>query len=306
MSRGHGKVILFGEHAVVHGRSALAAALDRGAVAHAEPATRCSLRVDPWGFEVELGVAPADPQLVDLERALRGLLGACRVPPQRGLCVRARVELPPAAGLGASAALAVAVVRAVGRALGQSRSAAEIIEVVRPWESVFHGNPSGVDSFLATHGGLVRFRKGQGGTVVRSNAPLHLVVGHSGQSGTKRMVDAVARRLERQPADTQAAFDEIASLAQAGEKALVAGDLTQLGSLMDSNQQALRRLGVSTPKLDTMCQAARQAGALGAKLTGGGGGGCMVALAESKRRAREIAAPLLRFSQAVLVTEVSA
>ena len=288
----HGKVILFGEHAVVHGVPAIAVGIDRGARALATPsATPSTLRVAGWNITATEGAVETP-----LDRAFNGVLTATRsagvvVP---GVHVEAEADLPPGGGLGCSAALGVAV----ARALDSGATGEEIAKRADAWERVFHGNPSGIDAAVSALGGCVRFQRNQSNdgtgpkiSRVRIPSPVHLCIGNSGQiSSTKSMVEAVARLKERRPETTQKAFDAIHTLVKNAELALIDGDRKALGQLLDLNQMLLAGLFVSTPDIETMCGAARSAGALGAKLTGAGGGGCVVALVDGPETAQSVLA----------------
>ena len=276
-----GKVILFGEHAVVYGVPAIAVGIDRGAWAKViGPATGSStLYARGWNIRV----TEAEAEEVPLARALRDVLAVTRAALPEGalppaVSVEAESDLPPGGGLGCSAAVGVAV----ARALDPKASPEVIAERVMAWERVFHGNPSGIDGAVAAMGGCVLFKRGVGITRVELGVPLRLCVGHSGQaSSTKSMVEAVARLRERRPEIAQKTFDAIDTLVRNAKLALAAGDITAVGQLLDLNQMLLSGLFVSTPEIEQMCGAARAAGALGAKLTGAGGGGCVVALVPS-------------------------
>lgn len=280
-SFGGGKVILFGEHGVVHGHPALAAGLSRGVVAEAALADRDELLASPWGVEVAADAASEEP----LARAMAAVLTGYpqgRAPAR----VRAEVSLPGGAGLGCSAALGVAVVAALDELYGVERTPEERGAYSLAWEHVFHGNPSGVDNTMAAVGGVAIYRRGEPLEAVRPRRPLVLVVGNSGESSsTKTMVEDVARQLAGEPERVEKVFSGMASLVQNGRLAIEAGDLSSLGQLMDLNQALLSSLLLSTTKLEAMCRAAREAGALGAKLTGAGGGGCTIALAEDEAKA---------------------
>lgn len=278
-SRGHacGKVILLGEHAVVYGIPALAVGIDRGARAVASPQERgpCRLRVAGWNITVR-----DNEDGHDLARAFRVLLDAVRDdrPDLTPMAVEVEADLPPGGGLGCSAAMGVAIARAVDPTATDDATQ----ERAMAWERVFHGNPSGVDAAMSARGGCAFFRKGEPLERVRVRGNLHLCVGSTGiASSTKTMVDAVARLRARRPEVTAKAFEGIRVLVQNARLALEAGDRFAVGKLMDLNQMLLGGLFVSSPEIEQMCGSAREAGALGAKLTGAGGGGSVVALVPS-------------------------
>ena len=198
----------------------------------------------------------------------------------RGFAIRVRSALPRAMGLGSSAAFAVAIVRAFDRLLGLSLGDERVNEIAFDCEKLAHGNPSGVDNTLATFGRPMLFCKGETFQVeeleLQGQPPIVIASGH--QPGvTHEQVAGVRARYEAQPAAFAAIFDQIDGLSIAGAKALVAGDYAELGQLMNICHGLLNALGVSTPELERMVEIARDAGAAGAKLTGAGGGGSIVA-----------------------------
>ena len=291
---GHGKLILLGEHSVVHGRPAIAAALPRGAEAETQPAASARLAVEPWGVAFAADAEQSDPDHERLRRAFCALLDRYPEPPR--LAVRVKLSLPGSAGLGGSAALSVAIVRALDAALGIDRSDPEVADLALAAERVFHGNPSGIDSTMAACGGVALYRKGRPLEPIAVARALTLVVGHSGEPGkTHDTVASVGRQLKAEPARVEPIFDEIERLVLSARGALERGEPQQLGPLMARNQELLAALLLSTPRLDAMCRAAASAGALGAKLTGGGGGGCMIALCAD----RSAAAPVQRALEAL-------
>lgn len=281
---GRGKVILLGEHAVVYGRPALAAGIERGVRARVAAPGEMRLAIQPWGREVVPGVEDDE-----LSRAFAAVIAE-----QRGAVparIDVEVELPAGAGLGCSAALGVAVVRALAQAAGEAPADEEVARRALAWERVFHGNPSGVDNTMAAHGGVAVYRKGEPLEPIRPKKPLRLVIGDSGESASTRvMVESVARQHERDRPRTEKTLDAITALVQNAKLAIEDGDIRALGQLMDMNQLLLGSLMLSTEALEEMCAAAREAGAAGAKLTGSGGGGCMIALVaddEAGQRVRE-------------------
>ena len=298
MGFGRGKVILLGEHAVVHGCPAIAVGIERGVAASARIAARDLLRLSPWGLALEPNPEGAEP----LERAFAAALAL--YPERPRLEVSAEVELPAGAGLGCSAAIGVAGLDAIDDALGLERSRTELAEAALAWEKIFHGNPSGIDNAMSAVGGVALYRRGEPLEPLRSNKTLHLVVGYSGESSsTKEMVASVARQLEDEPTRVRKAFDGIEVLVRNAKLAIEAGDHVALGQLLDLNHGILSSLMLCTTKLDEMCRRARDAGALGAKMTGAGGGGCMFALAAKRDQALRLQEAL---GEDAFVAEVSA
>lgn len=284
---GGGKIILVGEHAVVHGAPAIAVGIGRGVSSIAHPADRDSLQIEPWGKTWRPNAESEDP----LERAFERILSRYADRPPLRFVVR--VALPPGAGLGCSAAIGVSLIDALDKALGVLRSRAELGSLALEWERFFHGDPSGIDNLAAALGGLICFQRSSPPRSISPKSSFYLVVAHSGQrSSTKEMVARVSRQLEQRPDWARSVLDEVNTLALRAETAIRNGDLSALGSVLDRNHAILRSLNLSTPRLEGLCQAARSAGALGAKITGAGGGGCMVALATGAEQASRIASAL--------------
>lgn len=273
--RASGKVILLGEHAVVYGVPAIAVGIDRGARASAAPLIGGEAGASHLYLQgLDVPILDTDEER-DLGRAFRAILDATLGPARRPMRVDASAELPPGGGLGCSAALGVAI----ARALDPAASIDVVRERAMAWERIFHGNPSGIDTAVAAHGGFVYFQRGAPLEVLEVRGGLELCIGHSGvASSTKSMVEAVARLRERKPDMVEKAWAGIQSLVRNARLAIEAQDRIGLGRLMDLNQMILSGLFLSSPEIEHMCSLARESGALGAKLTGAGGGGCVVAL----------------------------
>jgi hydroxymethylglutaryl-CoA reductase len=274
MGTAAGKVILLGEHAAVYGRHALALPIEGAVTATVQEAASLALEVPDWRLSREI-LQDADGIDAAVHRILENL-GITR----QGFMIRVRSALPRAMGLGSSAAFAVAIVRAFDRLLGLSLGDDRVNEIAFDCEKLAHGNPSGVDNTLATFARPMLFCRDESFHVeeleLEQRPPIVIACGHQPGS-TREQVAGVRARYEAQPEAYTAIFDQVDALSVAGAKALVDGDYAELGQLMDICQGLLNALGVSTPELERMVGIARNAGAAGAKLTGAGGGGSIVA-----------------------------
>ena len=228
--------------------------------------------------------ADADPDAQEpLGRAYAAILQALDV--HESVAVDVAIHIPLGAGLGSSAAMAAAAARAVQTM--RELPAVHVERAVAASEAVFHGNASGVDQAAALRGGLLRFRKPDVIRPLTVPGPL-TVLGCVAAPGapTAEMVARVAALVESTPDVASRIFDAIEALTNRAEKALAAGDPETLGGLMNTCHGLLGALGVTTDELDVACRAARQTGAFGAKMTGAGGGGCVIAVAPADAEAR--------------------
>ncbi len=283
-----GKLILFGEHAVVDGQPAIACTLDRGirvAVSSRETSDGPVLRSTNAMLPTRCKPDPNGEGPERLREALRVLAEMCG-PETKKLHFSVDGAIPAGAGLGSSAALAVALLRGVTQFFGRGIEDEELIERAFALEKVFHGNPSGVDHTTIVRGGVVAYEKPRGaavGVAVSMNLPrpLRLAVGVAGpHAGTATAVSALRERAKRHPDHYGRIFEGIGALSRAARVHLERGELGAVGELMDLNQGYLNALGVSTPGIEALCAIARERGALGAKLSGAGGGGAVVALVD--------------------------
>ncbi|MDJ0764651.1 MAG: mevalonate kinase [Myxococcota bacterium] len=277
--RAWGKVILLGEHAVVHGCRAVAMALPRGVTVTATPNDGpMSLSVPAWNMTVTPGDGSA------ASAALTALITELGLAPA-GIRFRAEVDLPPRAGLGSSAALAAAMARAAVGLKQLQKSKDDLFSAVQASERIFHGNPSGLDATMALDGGIGVFSRQRGATFLKVGTP-PVIVAHSGEPGeTRAMVTRFSQKLARYADEGRARLAQISDLVDSGIDALHTGDLSSLGQVMCTCHEILRWFGMSTPGLDRIVSVAMDAGALGAKLTGGGGGGCAIILLRPGDRA---------------------
>jgi mevalonate kinase len=293
ISSAPGKIYLFGEHAVVYGQPAVPCAIERRAQVTVEERTDDGLCVHAEdlsldGFTVEYSGRTDETPAIDVpdslveagigyvEEAVAQARAAADAP-AAGFDVTVDSEIPLGAGLGSSAAVAVAAIDAATRELGVELDRSELADRAYQVEyAVQDGQASRADTCCSTMGGAVRV---EGDDCRQLDAfDLPIVIGYDGSAGeTAGLVSGVRDLKDRYPV-AQRAIESIGDLVHSGEDALEDGDRATIGELMDVNHGLLSALGVSSRSLDAMVWAARDAGAIGAKLTGAGGGGCIVAL----------------------------
>jgi len=292
--RAHGKVILFGEHAVVFGRPALAIGIPDAMVVREvlETPESIELFIPEWGLRADSSVPGP------MGDALRRLYAA--VPGRGGCRLQISSTIPLAKGLGSSAALAVVVVKALAAARGVSLDARAVRALAHEAEKVFHGTPSGLDDAVATYGGLCLFRRDPWNQEPVPDLPSRalepevvqmlvctpsFVVADTGVAHrTIEVVRAVRERGDREPEAVKGLFDRMEAALWQGLDAITAADPDRLAFALNRCHEALRELGVSWPQAEQAIRLALESGALAAKMTGAGGGGCVVAFAPGRER----------------------
>ncbi len=304
-----GKVILFGEHAVVYGRPAIAvpvAQVRAKAIAMAEPrAPRGQVRIiaPNVGLDATLEQLPADNPLAVV---IHGSIAAMQVSHIPACTITITSTIPIAGGLGSGAAVSVATLRALSALLGRPLSNEQISQLVYQAEMIYHGTPSGIDNTVITYARPVYFVKGQPLEILPVKKPFTLVIGDTGlKSPTSVAVGDVRQAWESERTRLEQLFDAAGAIAMAGRKAIEAGRVEALGPLMNENHALLQQVGVSCPELDRLVETARFAGALGSKLSGAGRGGSMIALVMPA--SAQVVSSALRNASAVgtIVTEIA-
>jgi len=287
-----GKMILFGEHSVVYRGPAVVLAIDRRARVTAQRRNDQKIFVDADNlgfsgyFEDDVyypvrGKAWRGRNLSALNTAARKTLESLGV--ESGVNMKVRSMIPMAVGLGSSAAVCVATVAAVQQLFDANLSKEDISRLAFEGETIIHGKPSGVDNTVSTYGGVISYERSSGFKRHVVEGAMPFIIGDTMRKrSTRMMVENVAALKERNPQVVDSVLAAMAELSARGLEALIARDLTRLGDLMNVNQGLLSALGVSTMKLESLIHTARRNGALGAKLTGAGGGGCMIAVAEER------------------------
>jgi mevalonate kinase len=289
------KVIITGEHFVVHGQPALAAAVNLYSTVYVEAGSPGIVEI----YSQELGVSARfetedgksfegdgrktlEPLMLVIEEIL-DRAGERRL----GLRLRIESEIPVGVGLGSSASTAVSTATAVADLLGLKLTREQICELASIQEQLIHRKPSGIDALVTTHGGVVLFKLGQPPFHLHPTDDVKIIIGNTGATrSTGDLVSRVGHRIQVGDTDLLRISDAAGRITLKAVEAYVNRDFQQLGQLMNENHELLRQAGVSTSQLDSLVEAARDAGAFGAKLTGAGGGGCMIALCRPEKAGR--------------------
>jgi mevalonate kinase len=274
-----GKIILFGEHAVVYGRPALAVPITQ---VHADVEVSESLRAGIWihapavNIDAELNTLPSDHPIASVIHNFLFILG---VSPFPTLQMDISSSIPVASGLGSGAAVTVAITRALSSHFNHPMTDEEVNAFAYEIEKLHHGTPSGIDNTVITYAKPVYFVKGQPIEIFKIGTSFTMVIGDTGISApTKESVGDVRKLWEADKPRWEAVFDEMGGIVRQARNAMERGETKDLGKLMNQNHVLLQEMTVSSPDLDKLVTAACEAGALGAKMSGGGRGGNMIAL----------------------------
>jgi mevalonate kinase len=313
-----GKIILFGEHAVVYNRPALAVPVNQ---VQAEVEVRASDSAGIWihapviDLHAELASLPSDHPIASV--ILKVLPSPLPPSPfgrgdggeggrgEGGIEIHITSTIPVASGLGSGAAVSVALFRALSSFFQKPLTNEQINDLVYEIEKHYHGTPSGIDNTVITYNMPVYFIKGQPIETFQPGKPFTIVIGDTGIPATTKESVADVRRLWLKDTNRcEKIFDEIAQISLIARRSIESGRPELLGELMDHNHALLQQLTVSSPELDKLVSAAKGAGALGAKLSGGGRGGNMIALVEQARAESVAEALISAGAKRTIITEI--
>jgi len=276
---GFGKAILFNEHFVVYGLPAIVSAIGKYTVAKVD-----SLNKPGWELEDNRKATPnyKEEKMGQQKESINHILNKMGIDTSKnGIKIILNGNLYAASGIGASAASCVAIARALSEHFNLNLSDDEINEAAYEGEKGYHGTPSGIDNTASTFGGLIWFEKGENKVMDKLSIPnpIEIVMGNTGKvADTSAAVAGVRERKEKNHEKYNEIFDRAENIAYLAKNALLNEDHKEVGKLMNENHKLLQQIEVSSRELDFLVKLARDAGALGAKLTGGGLGGNIIAL----------------------------
>lgn len=302
--KGYGKCILFNEHFVVYDIPSIVSAIGDYTLATVEP-------TESGGVQL-VDNRPATPgykedKMEHQKDSLRRILDAMDINQDENLKITLGGELYCASGVGASAASCTAMARALNEYFNKGFDDDRINDIAYEGEKGYHGNPSGVDNAASTYGGLIWFVRGENNIFesISLNEPVEIVMGNTGKvANTKAAVAGVRERKDKEPERYCGLFEDARKLALDARKALEEQDIKKVGEFMDRNHSLLQQIEVSDDSLDMLVETARDAGAVGAKMTGGGLGGYMVALTPGKELQDRVATAIEEKGFKVLRTKI--
>ncbi|MGE5223145.1 MAG: mevalonate kinase [Omnitrophica WOR_2 bacterium] len=307
-----GKIILFGEHAVVYHRPAIAVPVPD---VHA----RAIVNPDPRGSPGKVHIQAPDIQLDQflsnlpedqpIAKAVWTLLKFLNLDQPPACTLRVTSTIPLAAGMGSGAAVSIAILRAFSAFLGHPLADEQVSMLAFEVEKIHHGTPSGIDNTVIAYAMPVFFQRRQNESPLietfQVKAPFRLVIGDTGiPSRTADVVGEVRRAYQSDTHHYESLFDAVGARVLQARQAIESGDSRLLGHLMDENHELLCQIGVSSSELDRLVKAARSAGALGAKLSGAGRGGNMISLVTPENEEGVVQALLSNGASRVIRTTI--
>lgn len=287
---GFGKAILFNEHFVVYGIPAIVSAIGKYTVAKIESTNKTG-----WKINDDRKATPnyKEEKGAQQKGSINRILKKMNIDlSKKGLEITLEGTLYCASGMGASAASCVAITRALSDHYDLNLSDEEINEIAYEGEKGYHGTPSGIDNTASTFGGLIWFEKGDSNVMDKISPPnpIEIVMGNTGKvADTTAAVADVRERREKDPEKYKEIFGRAENIAYLAKNAFLNEDYRELGKLMNENHKLLQQIEVSSRELDFLVKLARDQGALGAKLTGGGLGGSIIALTPGRELQEEVA-----------------
>ncbi|SFB08492.1 mevalonate kinase [Lentibacillus halodurans] len=288
----HSKLILIGEHAVVHGQPAISLPFPLVGVEAVIDYVPGSVKIDSTFYHGPIDAAPES--LNGLTSCIEATLEHLDMPCE-DLLIRIKSSIPPGKGLGSSASVAIAVIRALFSYAEENYKMEDILKLADISEKHAHGEPSGIDTLTITSELPIWYKKEEPIDLIEPEGDFHFIVADSGRMGDTRLaVESVTKLIRSAPKRIQSKLDRLGEITHRARNALETASKHLLGQLLNEAQKELEALGVSDAGLNRLIYFARQEGALGAKLTGGGNGGCVIALAQNEMHSKQLCEKLRR------------
>lgn len=287
----HSKIILVGEHAVVYGKTAIAIPFP----------LKIRAKIMKSSGDITISSLLHTGTLSNMPNEMMGISECIKKAlellnkPFKDLSIQLISEIPMGRGLGSSAASATAIARGIYAYFGKEISQKELFFIVELAEAYAHGKPSGIDMMAVASDTPILFTKEKGASFIKASKPFCIVVADTGRVGdTRAAVEQVKKNKQQETNKINDVINRIEEITERSKNAILMGDAVTLGVLLNKNHNELKKLGVSDELLDSLVTIANRAGAIGAKLTGGGMGGCMIALVKDMKDAEYISKELIK------------
>ncbi|MEK6957744.1 MAG: mevalonate kinase [archaeon] len=279
---GYGKAILFGEHFVVYGMPGIAASIELNTTCTYEKKVSGGITANDLvtGETINYG----EDKAKKLGQVIQVILRETGIK-EKNFRLKLSTNMSLMGGMGSSAALGVSILSCLNKEFSLGIDDKRINEITFEVEKVFHSSPSGIDNTVSTFGGMLWFKKGAANTVeqLQIPEPVRIVLIDTGIiNDTAELIAKVRKQKEENPKEFEKIFASYSELALKAKNEVEKADWKKVGSLMNKNQELLRRIGVSSSQLEKIIEASLESGALGAKLTGAGVGGNAIALTPEK------------------------
>lgn len=287
------KLILVGEHAVVHGQPAIAIPFPLIGVESFVEHINGEIYIDSSLYRGPIDMAPKS--LAGIVHTIKQTLTILKIP-YRDLLIRIKSSIPPGKGLGSSASVAIAIVKSLFTYSNEQYSQEQLLHLASISETFAHGAPSGIDPLTITSPSPIWYKKEEPIDYIKPDGKFYFVVADSGQmADTKTAIDTVTRMLQEAPKFVNNKIERIGEITYEVRKALEESSKNVLGALLNEAQDELEAIGVSNDTLNKLIRFARKEGALGAKLTGGGNGGCIIALVKDEFQSKQLTEKLKQY-----------
>ncbi|MEI3613661.1 mevalonate kinase [Pseudogracilibacillus sp. SO30301A] len=294
----HSKLILVGEHAVVHGQPAIAIPFPLIGVESIVERVIGSVYLDSSLYQGPVESAPKS--LAGIVNTIKQTLKILKIP-YRDLLIRIKSSIPPGKGLGSSASVAIAIVKSLFMYSNEQYTKEQLLQLANISEKFAHGAPSGIDPLTITSHSPIWYKKEEPIDYIAPSGEFYFVVADTGRmADTKSAVSTVKDLIKQTPQKVYGKIERIGDITYQAREALEKSSKQLLGYLLNEAQKELEAIGVSDSSLNKLIHFAREEGALGAKLTGGGNGGCIIALAQNEIHSKQLSEKLKNFgAQAV-------